>query len=504
MSGGRDDVFAGARAVADAVLFEGYVLYPYRASSRKNQFRWQWGVLMPPARAGARGGGEGESDRQRTACLLEPRSADRLEAELRFLRVSRRTVEATGDDGRTYRPVPELALPDRILTPWDEGREERVRLHLKLAELAGPDAAASTVHFDLGAEEDREDVVDPHGRLVGRLVRRSGRITGEIRPALAQPPGPYRVVRITVDVRNTTPTTADGGGDRDGALPHALVATHLMLAAPGGRFVSLTDPPQWAEGAVRACREANEGVWPVLAGPPGSADTVLASPIILADHPSVAPESPGALYDATEIDEILALRTAALTDEEKREARGTDARAAGAVDLADTLPPELMARLHGTIRELRSATGDTATGGTATGAACTGWSGTGDDIDHDTGRPGPAGLSLPETPGAPWWDPARDAEAAEDVLASVIVDGVPVGPGSRVRLTPGLRRSDAQDIFLAGRLATVEAVLRDIDGETHLAVVVDGDPGGDVRREQGRFLYFRPDEVTPATTGGGT
>ena len=37
-----------ARAVADAVLYEGYVLYPYRAGSAKNQVRWQWGVLMPP------------------------------------------------------------------------------------------------------------------------------------------------------------------------------------------------------------------------------------------------------------------------------------------------------------------------------------------------------------------------------------------------------------------------------------------------------------------------
>ena len=37
------------RGVADAVLYEGYVLYPYRASSAKNLVRWQWGVLMPEA-----------------------------------------------------------------------------------------------------------------------------------------------------------------------------------------------------------------------------------------------------------------------------------------------------------------------------------------------------------------------------------------------------------------------------------------------------------------------
>lgn len=78
------------------------------------------------------------------------------------------------------------------------------------------------------------------------------------------------------------------------------------------------------------------------------------------------------------------------------------------------------------------------------------------------------------------------------------MDGRPVGKGSRVELRPGLRRTDAQDIFLHGRTATVEAVLHDVDGGVHLAVTVDGDPGADIRREQGRFLYFQPDEVTLA------
>ena len=50
-----------ARAVADAVLYEGYLLYPYRASSAKNQARWQFGVLGPPGAAAA---GAGEEDRK--------------------------------------------------------------------------------------------------------------------------------------------------------------------------------------------------------------------------------------------------------------------------------------------------------------------------------------------------------------------------------------------------------------------------------------------------------
>src|SRR6202034_425438 len=105
---------------------------------------------------------------------------------------------------------------------------------------------------------------------------------------------------------------------------------------------------------VASCR--SEGTFPVLIG---SDDIVLSSPIILYDHPEVARESAGDLYDATEIDEILALRVLTLTDEEKAEARGTDARAAAIIDRCDNMPPEMWERLHGAVRSLRSAeTGD--------------------------------------------------------------------------------------------------------------------------------------------------
>ncbi|MEU7422996.1 hypothetical protein [Streptomyces sp. NPDC040750] len=460
-----DDVLDHARAVADAVLYEGYVLYPYRASAAKNQVRWQFGVLVPAAVAHE----AAESCAQRTQCLLEPRGAPRLDAELRFLRVRRRTVERLEADG-SYTPVHELELPDRILVPWDEGAEERVRIHLPARDLTagGEDWE---VAFDLPADTGREPVTDPSGRTVGRLVRRTARVTGTLSPALEELPGPYRVLRLTVTVRNTTPTPP-GQGDRAAVLAHAMVGTHLLLGAPGGHFLSMTDPPEWARGQVQECH--NEHTWPVLAGAAHTDDVVLSAPIILEDHPTLAEESPGPLYDATEIDEILSLRTAALTDREKREARGTDARAAEVVDLVDGLSAAVRDRLHGTIRSLREITGEQ--------------------------QPDPAprqGLDLPPGTGHPWWDPAQDPEAGDEIV--VVVEGVPLGAGSRVVLTPGARRSDAQDVFLRGRHATVEAVVDDLDGETHLAVVLDDDPGSDVRRAQGRFLYFRPDEVRPLT-----
>ncbi|MEU6071749.1 hypothetical protein ABZ864_46815 [Streptomyces sp. NPDC047082] len=452
-----------ARQVADAVLFEGYVLYPYRASSAKNRLRWQFGVLVPPA-----WGAECEEHSfQHTECLMEPRSGATLAVELRFLRARRRTVQRSLADGG-FETVPELRLTDRVLVPWDEGVEERVEAVVPVADLLAGDV---TIPFARPAGEDSEPVLDETGRTVGRTIHRYEELGAILRLSARELDGPYRVARLTAVAENTSTWLPPSGQatDRDAALPRSLVAAHLLMALSKGSFLSMTDPPEWAKAAIASCR--NLHTWPVLAGEPGRADVVLSSPIILEDHPAIAPESPGALYDATEIDEILALRTAALTDEEKREARGTDERAAAVIDLADSLPPEVLERLHGTVRGLREVTRPTPA----------------------AGFPDEHGVPQPDTP---WWDPAADAgfDPARD---RVTVGGRPVGAGSRVVLNPGLRRTDAQDLFLRGRTATVEAVLHDVDGAVHLAVTVDGDPGADLRREQGRYLYFQPDELTP-------
>jgi hypothetical protein len=66
-----------------------------------------------------------------------------------------------------------------------------------------------------------------------------------------------------------------------------------------------------------------------------------------------------------------------------------------------------------------------------------------------------------------------------------------------VILRPGRRRADAQDMFLAGRAALVEAVLLDVDDTAYLAVTLADDPAADLQAAHGRFLYFAPDEVEP-------
>ncbi|MER6516905.1 hypothetical protein ABT246_08540 [Streptomyces sp. NPDC001553] len=459
--------FASARQVADAVLFEGYVLYPYRASAAKNRLRWQFGVLVPPAWAPA----HEEHCLQQTEILMEPKGNAKLAVELRFLHAQRRTVQQARPDG-SFTDVTELHLDDRVLVPWDEGTEERVEMTVDVADLAGEGVRVPVTR---PAREETEDVHDADGRTLGRLLRRTENIDAVVRLRASELDCAYRAWKLTAVVENTSAWTPDeSGADRDAALPRSLVAAHLLLGLDKGSFLSMTDPPEWAKGAVAAC--VNRQTWPVLAGEHGRADVVLSSPIILEDHPGIAPESIGAMYDATEIDEILALRTAALTDQEKREARGTDPRAAAVIDLAESMPPEVLERLHGAVRGLREITDP--------------------DIPVDT----PTGLEPFDSqavfrPDTPWWDPAH-ADPVDHAREPVLVDGVPVDVGSRVLLRPGLRRTDAQDVFLHGRSARVEAVLHDVDGGVHLAVTVEGDPGADIRREQGRFLYFQPDEVT--------
>ncbi|MFD7919299.1 hypothetical protein ACFV3R_08755 [Streptomyces sp. NPDC059740] len=457
--------FEAARQVADAVLLEGYVLYPYRASASKNRLRWQFGVLVPPGWATG-----GEHSHQRTELLLEPRGDAQVEAELRFLRARRRGVQRLCPGGG-FEDCERIELPDRVVTAWDEGVVETLTFTVPSAHLTqGP----VDFPFHCEAREETEEVADAAGTVLGRLVRRSSPVTGRLRLEAAELPGPYRTLRLCALVENLsdwTPRTA--GEDRAAALPHSLIATHLLLGVDRGAFLSVTDPPQWASGAVAECR--NENTWPVLAGADGGGDVVLSSPIILGDHPAVAPESAGEFHDATEIDEMLALRTLTLTDEEKREVRGTDERAAAVVDLADTLPPEVMERLHGAVRSLREVTRE-APGESGEGS----W----EDALRGVVRP-----------DAPWWDPAAD-RSVDPTRDRVAVEGGQVGAGDRVRLRPGARRTDAQDLFLHGRTATVEAVLHDVDGGVHVAVTVDGDPGADLRRLQGRFLYFQPDEVS--------
>jgi hypothetical protein len=467
-----------ARRVADAVLYEGYLLYPYHKAAQKNQVRFQFGVLMPPGYAVV---DPSEASSNQTECLVECGDDAEVRVLVRFLQLQHRQVQSVSPETGGLHDVGTLYVDGTEYTSWDEAAEREQRI---TADVSGLLTGDKYLEFHVGSGEATEELTDSRGRLAGCLVRQWSALDGVIRLQAERVAGPYQALKLRVQVENRTTPLAEMRTRSDG-LPHALIAAHSLIGIPGGTFLSMTDPPEWASAEVAACQ--NIGTWPVLAGPDDCADLVLSSPVILYDHPEVAAESAGDLYDATEIDEILTLRTIALTETEKRQARATDSRAAELIDRLDDMPAEMLDRLHGAIRYLRSAPAGSSAFPPAEGVR---GPEPGDGIDW----PAP---EVTGRPSVPWWDPGADASVSPQT-DSVVIEGVQVASGSRVIMRPGTRRADAQDLFLAGREATVEAVLKDVDGQVHLAVTPVDDPAADLQRSHGRFLYFAPDEVQPA------
>ncbi|MFI5040512.1 MAG: hypothetical protein ACHQNA_01465 [Acidimicrobiales bacterium] len=448
-----DQRFGKAKKVADAVLYEGYVLYPYRASARKNQLRWQFGVLVPPGCAAALG----EPEAMRTELLAEVGRTATIDVRVRGLQIQTRNVEVDG------RQVASLDTGDRVWTSFDEAVEHEIDLPgLDVGDLVRRGHSVDVAWDGAGTTEEIAG---------GRVVRARWPVTARVHVGASWCAGPGSLVLLSIAIENTTHGVVPSG--RDVAVRQSLVAVHTLAAIDDGRFLSALDPPLHARSAAAAL--SSVGTFPVLIDD----DVVLSSPIILYDRPAVAPESEGDMFDATEIDEILALRVLTLTDEEKREARGTDQRSAAVVDRCDAMTPESFERLHGTFRSIRF------TDDAALEEPGDRWS------DPGAGRE-EAGAPWNE-PGLPWWDPGVDG-GFDPWTDRVWIGDVEVSPGTRVRLHPS-RRADAQDLFLVGLDATVGGVFHDVDGEVHLAVVVDADPGGDLLRAHGRYRYFHPDEV---------
>ena len=395
------------RAVADAVLYEGYVLYPYRPSSVKNRQRWCFGGLHPRAYCDA--SGNVEPFAQLTDVLVEAAAGATVEARVRFLHLVRRVF------------VPHDGAP---FAPWDEAEEREVAV--------GPvplDALADAPHVawvTCDGLERREAVPGGQVERVRRPVTCAVELAAERLSA--------RLVRLSILVRNESAFDVGAAGQRDASVPYLLASTHSVCKVTGGAFVSQQDPPAGLAGPAAACR--CRGAWPVLAGERGRRDLMLVAPIILYDHPRVAGESPGDLFDATEIDEILTLRIRTLTPDERAEAAATDPKLAALIARCDALGPADLARLHGRL------------------------------------------------------------ERAEPPRATAQIGGAHVSPGARVRMRP-TGRADMMDLALDGRLATISGIEEDAEGQVWVTVTVDDDPGRDlgVRGEPGHRFFFRPGEL---------
>jgi hypothetical protein len=332
------------RQIAQAVLYEGYLLWPYRRSARKNQQRWTLGGVFPEPYSAARGGDD--ASLMQTQCLLAADPTAGLDVRVRFLHVVARDIGVScgAECGGELELVPELAVGDeRYLAGEETTEREAAVVGLTPGGLL---AAPHREDIEIPAGRHTQWLAAPGARRVGVVLRSWQAVRGRLE-ILAESVSPGHFL-ITVRVSNTTPWC---GAARSEAVKRALVSAHTILHTSGGRFVSLMDPPARLRRPAANCR--NIGTWPVLVGAEGERHTMLSSPIILYDYPQVAPESPGDLFDATEIDQLLTLSILTLTDEERREARDGDPRARELLDRCAALSPEQLMRLSGTFREIR-------------------------------------------------------------------------------------------------------------------------------------------------------
>jgi hypothetical protein len=445
--------------IANAVLYEGYVLWPYRRSAQKNQKRWTFGGVYPHAYSEAEGGNDPWL--MQTQCLVVGEKPT-VEVKVRFLHVVKRRVgryariesRPVGGEFQT-RPyqgvgeglefVDELRVGGERYLAWEEAVEREVEVSgLELRELETPTRVAISV--PAGIEEER--LADDGGEVVGALVRTWRSLEGTVE--VGAEPVRGGLFKLAVKIMNTTPWS---GQNREETLEHTLVSTHTILKVEGGEFISIMDPPEELKRLADECD--NVKTWPVLAGE-RDRHTILSSPIILYDYPQIAPESPGDLFDGGEIDQLLTLSILSLTDEEKEEARATDPRAREILDRSESLTEEDLMGLHGAVRGFQALRG-------------------GEQID-----------------------PFEVEGLYRSAPSSVTVGGVEVQSGSRVRLWPQAGR-DIFDVALSGKTAIVEKIEQDFEDRILLAVSVEDDPGREMvdMPVLGHRFFFSPEEVEP-------
>ncbi len=427
--------FSAARAVADAVLYEGYLLFPYTASARKNQLRWQFGVVVPKAYEAA---GTGEHAEQQTDVLFERSGTEpRIEVLVRFLHLVARQVEAMQQN--EFVAVESLVVGETTYITFDETVERNVACEVR----PFGDGDVS-IPFSFAGERNIEELTALEDRIAGRVVRESWPINGNLIVSAEQVAGVPGLRRLRIRLQNLSAVVAPR--ERAGVLRSAFVSAHTLLGAEDGSFLSPIDAPQYAREATAALQ--NRHTWPVLVGDESAdaqrAALLLSSPIVLGDFPRVAPQTDTDHFDAAEIDELLTLGIGALSDEERAEARATDPRARALVDRAERFDAQAHTRIHSASMEPTQAL---------------------DALD----APPPQRLE---------------------------VQGVVVAPGSSVRLHPK-RRADAWDMFLVGKIATVRKIHQDFEDKWYVAVTIDDDPASDLHEWYGRSFFFDPDEVEP-------
>jgi hypothetical protein len=438
--------------IVNAVLYEGYILYPYRPSSKKNQIaRFTFGRVYPQDYSVAQEGKE--PCVMQTEFLVRDESKDAVaNISVRFLHPLARDVGRLPEPVAEWKPaaeprfeiVPRLEVDGKLYQTWQEAVEREVTLPPAALQTAG----GREHSFSFPALREVEPVQNAEGLIVGAVVRRVEAIEGsvEVKLEMIEPDA----VKIRVRILNQTSVPNESLENQEAIALRTFASTHTILQVGGGECISLLDPPGQYLEAAKTCQQI--GAWPVLVGDEkkGERDVMLSSPIILYDYPKIAPESPGDLFDGAEIDEILTLRIQTMTDAEKMEMRQVDEQARRILERTENLAEADLLKMHGVMRATAS-----------------------------------------QQPNEEFFNPSKH-------IAEVTVAGTTFKVGDRVRIRPK-KRADVMDIALNGKVAIIESVMQDVEDQAHFALVLEDDPGRDLgmMRQPGHRFFYGADEVEP-------
>ncbi len=277
--------------LVEAVLYEGHILYPYRASARKNRQQSSFGRVYPDAYAASQEGREPWA--LQTQCLLRVRQESAsVEIHAGFLQPLARDIGVLTNPRPAWSPtteppfevVPVFELEGQLYQSWQEATERAV--HVVFRPLSG----SHTVPFSFSASRTLEPVRNAAGSTVAVIIRHQPALRGELELSCKWLGDGLRCV--TLRIVNVSPISQVEIGDMDAVLARTFASTHAILKATAADFISLTNPP--ADCAQAVVDYQKQGLWPVLVGDEAAhdSDTVLAAPIKLPDYPQAAPENP--------------------------------------------------------------------------------------------------------------------------------------------------------------------------------------------------------------------
>jgi hypothetical protein len=227
------------KEIADAILYEGYLLYPYRHSALKNRQRWTFGVIYPRTYSERQGGRDPWL--MQTECLVSAQTNTTLRISVRFLHLLMQTRTKAA----------------QVMDTWDEGMaREIIGEQIPLQALTtGPYKLAVSFPGNATVSTQMDGLPDGETHLLQPLT---GTVT------IAATPTDHNVFKLRVTIENTSPQANVEIQRRDAILLQSFISTHTILQVLQGSFISLLDPPAELTALAQSCQ--NLHTWPVLIG----------------------------------------------------------------------------------------------------------------------------------------------------------------------------------------------------------------------------------------------